>query len=61
MQYRARIVRDADTVWADADLLLKVKEPEYHRLRTGQVLFTYHLMRPDGGRGEVTDVAAVLS
>ena len=64
MQYRARIVRDADTVWADADQLLKVKEPaaeEYHRLRTGQVLFTYHLMRPDGGRGEVTDVAAVLS
>ena len=40
----ARIVGDADTVWADADLLLKVKEPvaeEYHRLRKGQVLFTY--------------------
>ena len=31
-------------VWADADLLLKVKEPveeEYHRLRAGQTLFTY--------------------
>ena len=31
-------------VWAAADLLLKVKEPieqEYHRLRRGQVLFTY--------------------
>ena len=40
----ARIVPDADTVWARADLLLKVKEPiavEYHRLREGQVLFTY--------------------
>ena len=40
----ARIVRDADDVWADADLLLKVKEPiaeEYSRLRAGQTLFTY--------------------
>ncbi|MCO1658686.1 alanine dehydrogenase [Pseudonocardia humida] len=34
----------ADEVWASADLLVKVKEPvesEYHRLREGQVLFTY--------------------
>src|SRR5687768_12889369 len=40
----ASIVADADDVWADADLLLKVKEPveeEYHRLRAGQTLFTY--------------------
>ncbi|MBM7804534.1 alanine dehydrogenase [Geodermatophilus bullaregiensis] len=40
----ARIVADADDVWADADLLLKVKEPveeEYGRLRAGQTLFTY--------------------
>jgi len=40
----ARIVADADGVWADADLLLKVKEPieeEYDRLRRGQTLFTY--------------------
>jgi alanine dehydrogenase len=40
----ATIVGSADDVWADADLLLKVKEPipeEYHRLRAGQVLFTY--------------------
>ena len=40
----ARIVADADDVWADADLLLKVKEPvaeEYFRLRAGQTLFTY--------------------
>ncbi|GAA0487605.1 alanine dehydrogenase [Paractinoplanes deccanensis] len=40
----AEIVADADTVWARADLLLKVKEPiasEYHRLRKDQVLFTY--------------------
>ena len=40
----ARIVRTADEVWAEADLLLKVKEPiepEYARMRSGQVLFTY--------------------
>ena len=40
----ARMLDDADDVWAEADLLLKVKEPieeEYHRLRGEQVLFTY--------------------
>ncbi|MGW1727937.1 alanine dehydrogenase [Streptomyces sp. NPDC002306] len=40
----ARILETADEVWADADLLLKVKEPiaeEYHRLRKDQTLFTY--------------------
>jgi alanine dehydrogenase len=40
----ARILGTADEVWAAADLILKVKEPiaaEYHRMRSGQVLFTY--------------------
>jgi alanine dehydrogenase len=40
----AGILATADEVWADADLLLKVKEPvaeEYHRLRKDQTLFTY--------------------
>jgi alanine dehydrogenase len=40
----ATIVSNADDVWADADLVLKVKEPvaeEYHRMRRGQTLFTY--------------------
>jgi alanine dehydrogenase len=40
----ARIVGSADETWAEADLLLKVKEPvpeEYHRLRPGLTLFTY--------------------
>jgi len=39
----ARIV-SVDDVWADSDLLLKVKEPiapEYSRLREGLILFTY--------------------
>ena len=40
----AQIVDSADHVWAEADLLLKVKEPiepEYTKMRKGQVLFTY--------------------
>lgn len=40
----ARIAASADEVWASADLVLKVKEPiepEYHRMRRDQVLFTY--------------------
>ena len=42
----ATIVDDADDVWAQSELVLKVKEPiaeEYHRLsaRKNQVLFTY--------------------
>jgi alanine dehydrogenase len=40
----AEIVAAADEVWGSADLVLKVKEPiaeEHHRMREGQVLFTY--------------------
>lgn len=40
----AVIVPDADHVWGEADMVLKVKEPvpeEFHRLREGLVLFTY--------------------
>ncbi|GLY24243.1 alanine dehydrogenase [Micromonospora sp. NBRC 101691] len=40
----AKILPTADEVWDSADLVLKVKEPiaeEYHRMREGQVLFTY--------------------
>jgi alanine dehydrogenase len=40
----ARIVPRADDVWAEAQMVLKVKEPvlqEYHRMREGQTLFTY--------------------
>src|SRR5271156_172003 len=42
----ATIVAEADDVWADSDLVCKVKEPvasEYKRLgaRPGQTLFTY--------------------
>ena len=40
----AKLVGSADEVWGDAEMVLKVKEPvaeEYHRMREGQVLFTY--------------------
>ena len=40
----AKVLDTPDDVWATGDLILKVKEPvaeEYHRMREGQVLFTY--------------------
>ena len=40
----ARMLPTADDIWAEADLILKVKEPvteEYHRMRSGQIIFTY--------------------
>jgi alanine dehydrogenase len=46
----ATILPDADAVFAEADLIVKVKEPqpvEIARLRPGQVLFTYLHLAPD--------------
>ena len=40
----AHIAVDADATWADAELIVKVKEPiesEWKRIRPGQTLFTY--------------------
>src|SRR4029450_9132904 len=40
----AQLINSVDEVWAEAELLLKVKEPiepEYARMREGQTLFTY--------------------
>lgn len=40
----AKILESADDVWAEGELVLKVKEPvarEFERMREGQVLFTY--------------------
>ena len=40
----AQIVDTPDEVWAESELVLKVKEPiaeEYPRMRAGQLLFTY--------------------
>lgn len=46
----AQIAPDADTVWAKADMIVKVKEPlavERKKLRPGQLLFTYLHLAPD--------------
>lgn len=40
----ARVVADADAVWAQAELIVKVKEPieaEWPRMRAEQTIFTY--------------------
>src|SRR4249919_3304419 len=40
----ADVLADADAVFAAADMILKVKEPqleEFERFRAGQILFTY--------------------
>ena len=40
----ARILDTADEVWAEAEMIMKVKEPiepEWPRMRSGQLLFTY--------------------
>lgn len=48
----AKILPDADAVFAAADLIVKVKEPqpqEYERFKRGQVLFTYLHLAADRG------------
>jgi alanine dehydrogenase len=40
----AQIAKDADSVWAAADMIVKVKEPiapEWKRIKPGQIIFTY--------------------
>ncbi|GCD88072.1 alanine dehydrogenase [Nocardioides sp. LS1] len=55
----AIIVQRASDVWADSELLLKVKEPiaaEYDQLRADQVLFTYlHLAADADGTQAILD------
>jgi alanine dehydrogenase len=49
----ARILPSAAEVWAGAELVVKVKEPqpvEYPHLRRGLVLFTYLHLAPDPGQ-----------
>ncbi len=46
----AEILNTADDVWGKADMIVKVKEPiepEYPRMRDGQLLFTYLHLAPD--------------
>ncbi len=46
----ARIVETVDGVWAEAEMVMKVKEPlevEWSRMRPGQTLFTYFHLAAD--------------
>ena len=46
----AGLLGTPDEVWAQADMIVKVKEPiapEYPRMREGQLLFTYLHLAPD--------------
>jgi len=46
------VLDSADEVWAKADMIIKVKEPqpvEYPRMRAGQVVFTYFHFAADKG------------
>jgi alanine dehydrogenase len=46
----ATILESADDVWAQGEMIVKVKEPiapEYPRMREGQLLFTYLHLAPD--------------
>ncbi|HKC64685.1 MAG TPA: alanine dehydrogenase [Pyrinomonadaceae bacterium] len=46
----ATILESSDDVWAQGEMIVKVKEPiapEYPRMREGQVLFTYLHLAPD--------------
>lgn len=49
-QAGARIVNDAEAIYADADMIVKVKEPQANEckmLRRGQILFAYLHLAPD--------------
>jgi alanine dehydrogenase len=46
----AQMLGSADEVWATGEMIVKVKEPvdpEYDRMREGQLLFTYLHLAPD--------------
>src|SRR5215831_16173761 len=62
----ARIVPDAEAVFAQAELIVKVKEPqavEYRRLRPDQILFTYLHLAPDPeqARGLMASAATAIA
>src|SRR5262245_37348819 len=50
MRAGARVLPTAEQVFANSDMIVKVKEPqpgEWRRLREGQILFTYLHLAPD--------------
>jgi alanine dehydrogenase len=49
----AEMIGDPDAIWAQAELVVKVKEPlaaERCKLRAGQILFTYLHLAPDAAQ-----------
>jgi alanine dehydrogenase len=45
-----KLIANAEDVWAQADMIVKVKEPEeceYERMREGQILYTYLHLAPN--------------
>jgi alanine dehydrogenase len=60
----AEIVRNADAVYREAELIVKVKEPlkaERRKLRAGQVLFTYLHLAPDPEQTDDLLAAGVIA
>jgi len=60
----AKIVGDADAVFARAEMIVKVKEPlasERKKLRRGQILFTYLHLAPDRAQTEDLIAAGVTA
>jgi alanine dehydrogenase len=59
----ATIVDTADEVWAKAEMIMKVKEPispEWPKMRSGQVIFTYfHFAADEGLTKAVIDSGAI--
>jgi alanine dehydrogenase len=60
----AEIAADADRIFAEAELIVKVKEPqaaERRKLRRGQVLFTYLHLAPDREQAEDLVASGVIA
>src|SRR5579862_1217866 len=60
----AEIAADADRIFAEAELIVKVKEPhaaERRKLRRGQVLFTYLHLAPDRALTEALMASGVAA
>ncbi len=51
----AKVIRQADDIFAECEMIVKVKEPqpeEIARLRQGQILYTYLHLAPDAAQTE---------
>ncbi|WP_422117410.1 alanine dehydrogenase [Brachybacterium sp. UNK5269] len=60
----ASVLDTADEVWEQAEMIVKVKEPlpeEHHRLRAGQILFTYLHLAADAQLTEALLSSGVTS